>query len=129
MAHTICVCTKMLNHGLNHRLFLSLFKLIPCHIHWIVYVLGYWISYLNFKAVLELPKMARTDQTNKSISFIWIVWSTLFMYISTFSNPHLKKRIHRYCKLSYLQVSMWIYCSNGYKFRSAKTWSLVLLAQ
>ena len=28
------------------------------------------IRYLNFKAVLELPKMARTDQTNKSISFI-----------------------------------------------------------
>ena len=43
--HTIdCVCSKMLNHGLNHGLFLSLFKLIPCHIHWIVYVL----AYLNF---------------------------------------------------------------------------------
>ena len=45
VAHTIdCVCIKMLNHGLNHGLFLSLFKLIPCHIHWIVYVL----AYLNF---------------------------------------------------------------------------------
>ena len=27
------VCSKMLNHGLNHWLFLSLFKLIPCPIH------------------------------------------------------------------------------------------------
>ena len=45
LAHTIdCVCSKMLNHGLNHGLFLSLFKLIPCHIHWIVFVL----AYLNF---------------------------------------------------------------------------------
>ena len=35
-----CVCSKILNHGL----FLSLFKLIPCHIHWIVFVL----AYLNF---------------------------------------------------------------------------------
>ena len=41
VAHTIdCVCSKMLNHGLNHGLFLSLFKLIPCHIHLIVLVLG-----------------------------------------------------------------------------------------
>ena len=34
VAHTIdCVCSKMLNHGLNHGLFLSLFKRIPCFIH------------------------------------------------------------------------------------------------
>ena len=39
VAYTIdCVCSKMLNHGLNHGLFLSLLKLIPCHIHSIVYV-------------------------------------------------------------------------------------------
>ena len=32
VAHTIdCVCIKMLNHGLNHGLFISLFKLhAPC---------------------------------------------------------------------------------------------------
>ena len=42
VAHTIdCVCSKMLNHGFNHGLFLLLFKLIPCPIHWIVYVLAY----------------------------------------------------------------------------------------
>ena len=45
VAHTIdCVCSKMLNHGLNHGFFLSLFKLISCPIHWIVCVL----AYLNF---------------------------------------------------------------------------------
>ena len=37
------------------------------------------ISYLNFKAVLALPKTPRSTQTRKSIS--WIVW-TLYMYIS-----------------------------------------------
>ena len=32
---------------------------------------------MNFKAVFPLPKTARSAQTHKSISFIWIVWSTL----------------------------------------------------
>ena len=42
VAHTIdYVCSKILDHGLNHGLFLSLFKLIPCPIHWIVYGLAY----------------------------------------------------------------------------------------
>ena len=45
VAHTIdCVCSKILNHDLNHGLFISFFKLISCHIHWIVYVL----VYINF---------------------------------------------------------------------------------
>ena len=39
-----CGCSKMLNHGLNHGFFLSLFKLIPCLINWIVCV----FPYLNF---------------------------------------------------------------------------------
>ena len=44
LAHTIdCVCSKMLIYGLNHGLLYSLFKLIPCHLHWIIYVLN-----LNF---------------------------------------------------------------------------------
>ena len=72
----------MLNHGLNHGVFLLLFKLISCPIHWIVCVSAYWISYLNFKAVLALRKTAHSAQTNKSIHFIWIVWSTLYVYIS-----------------------------------------------
>ena len=37
---------------------------------------------MNFKAVLVLPKTAGSAHTHKSISFIWIVWSTLYMYIS-----------------------------------------------
>ena len=41
-----CVCSKMLNHGL----FLSLFKLIPCPIHWIVYVLDYLNSVFEFQS-------------------------------------------------------------------------------
>ena len=41
---TDCGCHKISNHGLNHGFFLSLFKLIPCPIHWIVCVL----AYLNF---------------------------------------------------------------------------------
>ena len=40
-----------------------------------------WISYLNFRAVLALPKMAHSAQTHKSIRFIRIVWSTLCVYL------------------------------------------------
>ena len=36
---------------------------------------------MNFKAVLALPKTAHSAQTHKSISFIWIVWSTLYVYL------------------------------------------------
>ena len=36
---------------------------------------------MNFKAVLALPKTACSAQTDKSISFIWIVWSTLYVYL------------------------------------------------
>ena len=39
------------------------------------------ISYLNFRAVLALPKSARSAQTHKNISFFWIVWSTLYVYL------------------------------------------------
>ena len=49
VAHTFeCVCSKMLNHGLNHGFFLSLFKLISCPIHWIVYVLAYFNFLFEF---------------------------------------------------------------------------------
>ena len=36
---------------------------------------------MNFEAVLALPKIARSAQTHKSISFIWIVWSTLYVFL------------------------------------------------
>ena len=80
-----CVCSKMLNHGL----FLSLFKLIPCPIHWIVYVLDYLNFIFEFKAVLALPEMADTNQTHKSIIFIWIVWITLYVYLWLLIQPWL----------------------------------------
>ena len=40
---------------------------------------------MNFKAVLALPKTAPSAQTYKSITFTWIVWSTLYVYFWT--NP------------------------------------------
>ena len=36
---------------------------------------------MNFRAVLVLPEMAGSAQTHKSMSFIWIVWSTLYVYL------------------------------------------------
>ena len=79
-----CVCSKML----NLRLFLSLFKLIPCPIHWIVCVLAYLNLIFEFKAVLVLPKTADSAQTHKSRSFIWIVWSTLYVYLWSIAALH-----------------------------------------
>ena len=51
------------------------------------------ISYLNFKAVLALPKTARSAQTHKSISFIWIVWSTLYIYLWSTPQPQELKSL------------------------------------
>ena len=39
------------------------------------------ISYVNFRAVLVLPKTAGSAQTHKSMIFLWIVWSTLYVYL------------------------------------------------
>ena len=39
------------------------------------------IFYLNFRAVLVLPETASSAKTHKSMSFIWIVWSTLYVYL------------------------------------------------
>ena len=36
---------------------------------------------MNFRAVLGLPKTAGSAQIHKSASFIWIVWSTLYVYL------------------------------------------------
>ena len=84
VARTIdCVCSKMLNHGLNYGLFLSLFKLTL--IEYVLACLLKFHRYLNFKVVLALPKTACSAQAHKSISFIWIVWSTLYLYLWKFS--------------------------------------------
>ena len=53
-------------------IFILHFKLMPCPIHWMVYMLAYLNFILNFKAVLALPKTARSAQTHKSIIFIWM---------------------------------------------------------
>ena len=45
---------------------------------------------MNFRAVLVLPKTAESAQTHKSMSFIWIVWSTLFLMV----RQKLLKSIH-----------------------------------
>ena len=122
VAYTIdCVCSKMLNHGLNHGLFLSLLKLIPCPIHWI----------LNTKAVLVLPKTAGSAHKHKSISFIWIFWSTLYVYLcfrldlllpSLASNGILRTSHH--CSISRILAHCWFLTNflsdfvHGYTFSS-----------
>ena len=39
------------------------------------------ILYLNFKAVLALPKMARSAQTHQNISFIFELFGALYTYV------------------------------------------------
>ena len=36
---------------------------------------------MNFSAVLVLPKTATSAQIHENMSFIWIVWSTLYVYL------------------------------------------------
>ena len=36
---------------------------------------------MNFRAVLVLSETAGFALTHKSMSFIWIVWSTLYVYL------------------------------------------------
>ena len=52
------------------------------------YILPHTLNYMRVSlfefriwAVLVLPKTAGSAQTHKSISFIWIVWSTLYVYL------------------------------------------------
>jgi hypothetical protein len=85
VAYTIdWVCSKILNHGLNHGFFLSLFKFIYTLPHTLncmcvsLFKFHIWI----LKKFLVLPKTAGSAQTHISISFIWIVWSTLYVCIS-----------------------------------------------
>ena len=74
-----CVCSKMLNHGL----FFSLFKLITCHIHWIVYVLAYsnviptfgpgWSNQSWIHLACGQPKIMKLSE---KASFCQAVWMT-----------------------------------------------------
>ena len=45
------------------------------------YIELYVLAYLNFKTVLAMPKTAHSAQTHKSMSFIWIGWITLYVYL------------------------------------------------
>jgi hypothetical protein len=92
VAHTIKFCLqKMLNHGFNHGLFISLFKLITRPMHWIVSMLSIQISYLNFKAVLALSKMPALPRHIK----VWVsfeLFGALYMYISAFTKKYRERR-------------------------------------
>ena len=48
------------------------------------------ILYLNFRAVLAQPKTAGSAQTHNSMSFIGIVWSTLYVYLCLFPHNYYK---------------------------------------
>ena len=53
------------------------------------------ISCLNFRPVLVLPKTAGSAQTHKSMSFILIVWSTLYVYLWVYPEPPQYKSSQR----------------------------------
>ena len=57
----LCV-QKMLNHGLNHGFFLSLFKLISFPIHWIVCVLA--CSYIMLALQKDHASISSKERTN-----------------------------------------------------------------
>ena len=72
-----------LNHGLNHVSFLSLFKLMLCPIHWIMCVLAYSNFVFQFQSIFCTVQNdpLSPDTEKKSVSFIWIVWRTLYVYL------------------------------------------------
>ena len=60
-----CVISNMLNHGLNQGLLLSFFKLTPCTIHWIVYVLA------NLNFIFEFSSSFSTAQNGSLCPDTW----------------------------------------------------------
>ena len=70
--------------------------------------------YLNFESVLVLPKTAGSAQTNKSISFIWIVWSTLYVYLCLFVlNSYIDKL---YIKIGFAKEIDWYHHCQQFLF-------------
>ena len=74
---------------------------------------------MNFKAVLTLPKTARSAQTHKSISFIWIVWSTLYVYLwlqPVFIESMMHAIYHPICKrlIFCVKKRVWMYWMQNY---------------
>ena len=82
VAHTFdCVCSKINNSWFNPWFSFYFSSLYPApYIEWYM-CCPIQISYLNFTAVLARPKTAHSAQTHKSIPFIWIVWSNLYVYL------------------------------------------------
>ena len=77
MAHTIdCVCSKMLNHGLNHMgyffQFSSLYPALYIELYmcYVVYSNLIIEFQMNFKAVLALPKTAHSAHSIFILSLV-----------------------------------------------------------
>ena len=74
---------------------------------------------MNFKAVLALPKTAPSAQTYKSITFIPIVWSTLYVYLCLhWQNLDVEQRFMYQYQPSKLH---WPGCPNKYGSKSSCT--------
>ena len=81
-----------------------------------VYVFAYLNFILEFKAVLALPKTAHSAQTHESISFIWIVWRTLYVYLWSQGKPELQGTY---------QLMLWITTASNFLatlLKSNTTW-------
>ena len=65
--------------------------------------------YLNFYAVSALPKTACSAQTHKSISFIWLVWSTLYVYL--WFTPLIYSLWHKWASLLYVATLHFNLCT------------------
>ena len=90
VAHTFeCVCSKI-NHGIKSWVINFTFESYKLpHTLNCMCVSLFKFHIWNFRAVLALPKTARSAETHKSISFIWIVWSTLYVYLCQHHKPLL----------------------------------------
>ena len=80
---------------------------------------------MKFKAVLALTKKARSAQTQKSISFIWIVWSTLYVYLCFYPQSSLFTNIVSVTRIlkPVWKVSFWdqYYQINSSTFKHLQT--------
>ena len=77
------------------------------------------ISYLNFRAVLVLPKIAGSVQTHKSVSFIWIVLSTLYVYLCSTHNKQGNE--------SLVHLVQGCYCRAVIRLSNLGGWALVYI--
>ena len=78
------------------------------------------LLYLNFRAVLGLPKTASSAQAHESMSFIWIVWNTLYgfdvildqkIFDGLYSRLELAETLGlRRLKSAEWRILIWLYC-------------------